>query len=263
MKNKVFHLLLVLLVQVGLFPDLIISPVFAQKTKVNLKKYKVEVLPLKKQTQKKYQLKLIHPYLFELKTIQKCLVALKFKKKDIFHIQKGRIFNNDLVKRLAPLIQDKFTQVNSNQRVSFKISNASGTVYLRGDTFLTPEGLHWRFTALRGVPWGIEDFSISGEPWELALQKGQAYKQRYWKRSTLVVQNIVNWVIFENILPSSSRKLPELALNPVIQKDKKSSNKSTASDIKERLHLLKQLLEENVITEKEYVSKRREILGEI
>jgi hypothetical protein len=213
-KNKAFCLLLVLLVQVFLFSSLITSPAFAQKATIKINKYKVEILSLKKQTQKKYQLKLVHPYSFQLKTIQKSLVALKFKEKNIFNVKKGRIFNNDLVKRLAPLIQDKFSLINSNQRVSFKVYNASRAVYLRGDTFLTSEGLHWRFTALRGVKWGIEDFSVSGEPWILVLQKGLAYKQRYWKGSTQIAQDITNWVVFENILPTSSRKLPEPAPNP-------------------------------------------------
>jgi len=260
-KNKAFCLLLVLLVQVFLFLSLITSPAFAQKATVSLKKYKVEILPLKKKIQKKYQLKLVHPYSFQLKTIQKSLVALKFKQKNIFNAKKGRIFNNDLVKRLAPLIQDKFSQVNSNQRVSFKIYNASRKLYLQGDTFLTSEGLNWRLTALQGIKWGIEDFSVSGEPWILVLQKGQAYKQRYWKGSTQVAQDIVNWVIFENVLPTSSRKLPEPSPNPSPIKDKKSPRKH--SDIKERLHLLKQLRKENVITEKEYLSKRREILNQL
>jgi hypothetical protein len=262
-KNKAFCLLMVLLVQVFLFSSLIASPAFAQKATVNLKKYKVEILPFKKQIQKKYQLKLVHPYSFELKTIQKSLVDLKFKQKNILNVKKGRIFNNDLVKRLAPLIQDKFTQVNSKQRVSFKIYNASRAVYLQGDTFMTSGGLNWRITALRGIKWGIEDFSVSGEPWVLVLQKGQTYKQRYWKGSTQVAQDIVNWVIFENVLPTSSRKLPEPDPIPSLMKDKIPSSKHTTSDIKERLHLLKQLREENVITEKEYLSKRREILGQL
>lgn len=263
MKHKTFCLFLILHVQVFLFFSLITSPAFAQKATDNLKKYKVEILPLKNQVQKKYQLKLVHPYSFQLKTIQKSLVALKFKQKNILNVKKGRIFNNDLVKRLAPLIQDKFTQANSNQRVSFKIYNASRKLYLRGDTFLTSEGLNWRFTALRGIKWGIEDFSVSGEPWVLVLQKGQAYKQRYWRGSTQIAQDITNWVVFDEILPTASRKLPEPAPNPSFMKDKKIPRKHTSSEFKERLDLLDQLRKEKVITEKEYIDKRRGILGQL
>ncbi|MBL7021038.1 MAG: hypothetical protein ISR86_10915 [Nitrospinaceae bacterium] len=262
MKNKASCLLLVLLVQAFLFFGFVVPSAYAQKTINSLKKYKVEILPLNKQVRKKYKLKLIHPYSFQLKTLQKSLVALKFKKKNIFNVKQGRIFNNALVKHLAPLIQKKFSQANSSQRISFQIPNASGAAYIQGDTFLTSEGLHWRFTLLRGVKWGIEDFSVSGEPWILVLQKEQAYKQRYWKGSTQLAQDIVNWVIFKNVLPTSSRKLPEPASHPQTQKDKESHKKHTASGIKERLHLLKQLQEENVITEKEYARKRREILGQ-
>ena len=259
MKNKASCLPLVLLIQAFCILCLFIPPAFSQKATVNLKKYKVEILPLKKEIQKKYKLKLIHPYSFRLKTIQKCLLSLKFKEKNTLNAHKGRVFNNDLVKRLAPLIQERFSQANSSQRISFKISNASGKAYLQGDTFLTSEGMHWRFTALRGVRWGIEDFSVSGEPWALILHRGQAYKQRHWQGSAQVAQDITNWIIFEKILPTASRKLPEPVPNRSPLKDKIP----TASEVKERLNLLDQLRKENVITEKEYIDKRRGILEQL
>jgi hypothetical protein len=257
-KNKAFCLFL--LAQFFLFSEFLVPLAFAQKSSHNLNKYKVELLPFDKPIQEKYQLKLIHPYSFRLKTIQKSLVALKFKKKNIFSVQNGRILNNEWVKRLAPLIQEKFSQANSRQRVAFEISKKSGATYIRGDTFLTSEGLHWRFTILRGIRWGIEDFSVSGEPWVLVLQKGQVYKKRYWKGSTQATQDIVNWVIFENISPDFARKLPEPVLNPSTLNNKKFQQKLSVADVKKRLHRLEQLREENVITKKEYVSKRREIL---
>ena len=259
MKIKAFFG--VLCVQILLFSSLIVPPAFSQKAGPGIKKYRVETLPFKNLTQQKYQLKLIHPYSYRLKTIQKSLVALKFKKKDIFNVKKGRIFNNDLVKRLAPLIQKQFTKASSNQRVAFKIFNASRSTYLEGDTFLTAEGLHWRFTTLRDIRWGIEDFSISGEPWVLVLQKGQTYKQRYWK-GTQVAQDIVNWVILQNIPLSDSRRLPELPPTASSPNHKTSAKKPTAAVIKKRLHILEQLREDNAINDKEYARKRREILGQ-
>ena len=263
MKNKISCLAVVLLVQVFCYLSLFASTAFAQEAVANLKKYKVEILPLKKQNQKKYKLKLIPPYSFRLRTIQKCLLSLKFKEKNTLNAHKGRVFNNDLAKRLAPLIQKKFSQANSNQRISFKISNASGKAYLQGDTFLTSEGMHWRFTALRSVKWGIEDFSVSGEPWALISQMGQVYKQRYWQGSTQLAQDITNWIIFENILPTASRILPEPTPNRSRLKNIPPLKKPTASEVKERLNLLDQLRKENVITEKEYIDKRRGILEQL
>ncbi len=95
------------------------------------------------------------------------------------------------------------------------------------------------------------------------MQTGQAYKQRYWKGSTQVAQDITNWIIFENVLPTSSRKLPEPAPYTSPMNDKNLLKRHTPSDIKERLHLLDQLRKENLITEKEYIDKRREILGQL
>ena len=69
-----------------------------------------------------------------------------------------------MVKHLAPLIKNKISQVNSIHYFKFKIYKASGVIYLRGDKFLTSEGLRWRFNSLQGVKCRVEDFSCSGEP---------------------------------------------------------------------------------------------------
>jgi hypothetical protein len=60
-----------------------------------------------------------------------------------------------------------------------------------------------------------------------------------------------------NNLPKMGKTLPK----PLAQKDKIFPRKETASDIKKHFHLLEQSLEKDVITEKEYMSNSREILG--
>ena len=47
------------------------------------------------------------------------------------------------------------------------------------------------------------------------------------------------------------------------QKDKIFPRKQTTSDIKEHFDLLEQSREKNVITEKEYMSKYKKILGQL
>jgi hypothetical protein len=61
---------------------------------------------------------------------------------------------------------------------------------------------------------------------------------------------------FVNNFPKMGKTLPK----PFALKDTIFRRKHTTSDIKERFHLLEQSREKNVITEKEYTSKCREIL---
>jgi hypothetical protein len=57
-------------------------------------------------------------------------------------------YNSAAVKLLAPLVKNKFSKVNSIQRFKLETYKASVAVYLRGDNFLTSEGLRWKFNAL-------------------------------------------------------------------------------------------------------------------
>ena len=49
------------------------------------------------------------------------------------------IYNNDMVKRLVPLIKNKISQVNSIVYFKFEIYKALWAVYFRGDKFLPPK----------------------------------------------------------------------------------------------------------------------------
>ncbi|MEK9630077.1 MAG: hypothetical protein VW455_13790, partial [Nitrospinota bacterium] len=98
--------------------------------------------------------------------------------------------------------------------------------------------------------------------WALIPAKGQGYKKRYWRGLSEVAQDIPNWIIFENILPVEPRKLPKPPLNPSSLKDKNPPKIPAASEVKERLDLLEQLRKENVITEEEYINKRKGILNQ-
>ncbi len=245
----------------GIAVVLFAAPVFAQKNESNKAAYEASVLPFDEGEKKRYDLKIVHPYSMPLKTIQKSMASLVYKKKDLFNVQSGRVFSADLIQRLAPLIAKNFARANKDQRISFKVVDSAGKIHTRGDTFLTPEGLHWRLTAVKRERWGIEDFSVSGEPWKLVLQKDQTYKQRYWRGSRKVAQDIGAWVICKNILPEKSRVMRE----PVQEKPRrvdKSSTRPDANEIRDRLQTLEQLRKENAVTEEEYKTKRKEILRE-
>ncbi len=236
--------------------------VHAQRLGVNLSGFAVGVENFKKSEKRKYGLKVIHPYSFRLKTIQKSMGLLKYRKKSFFGQDQKRIFKNEVIKKLAPKIKRNFEQADSNQRVSFEIFSRSGKKFIKGDTFLTPQGLNWRFTILRWEKWDIDSFDVTGEPWVLVAQKDQAYKKWFWKKSKRVSRNITNWLIFKNISPISSNILPTLRPSISIQK-KQSNHDDLKPSIKSRLLEVEKLWQEKIITEEEYRAKRKEILNDL
>jgi hypothetical protein len=122
--------------------------------------------------------------------------------------------------------------------------------------------LNWRFEIIRWEKRDIDSFEMTGEPWVLLPQKNQTYKKWRWKKSKRVSRDITNWLIAENILPVASNILPERQptdLAPLKGAEPPQENRST----KDRLLELERLWKEKMITDEEYMAKRKDILSDL
>lgn len=219
---------------------------------------KVGLASFEENEKERYKLKVVQPYSFDLKTIQKSMASLGFQGRAISWSGRRRVFRNSVIKSLGPMILKKFAQANSSQRIIFKVLSPLKKTLILGDTFLTPQGLHWRFTVINRSKRKIDDFSVMGDTWKLAPRKGQSYKKRKRKELNDLVQDMTNWVVFDKIRPAASR----IIKTPTSPASVKGGHlpASPGLKIKERLRVLKELREEELINEEEYQSKRREIL---
>jgi len=234
----------------------------AQRTGINLAGYSVNLEPFSKNEKKYYQLEIIHPYAFSQDIIKQSLQTLIYKKDSFLGSKEDTIFKKRVVDIIAPIIADKFRKADRNQKIAFEIYSRSGEKYIQGDTFLTSQGLNWRFSIIRWEKRAIDSLEISGEPWVLFPQKNQTYKKWRWEKSKRVSRDITNWLISENILPDASNILPESrALPPLPQKS--NQHPSETRSLKDRLMELKQLRKENLISEEEYQAKRKELLSDL
>lgn len=215
----------------------------------------VSIAPLKDQEKKKYGLKMIQPYAFNLKTIQKVMQSLAYQERNVSWSSKKRVFSSEDIHTLAPKIKKQFTLASKNHRVIFQIKNPNGRTLLKGDTFLTKLGMHWRITMIKRSTRKIGDFSVMGDSWRLVPLTGQVYKTH--ERHKNLIQDITNWVLFNKFHPNPKRVLKEPAL-PQHQDAPRSPAK-----VKERLKVLDELKREELINEKEYEEKRREILNRL
>jgi hypothetical protein len=251
-----------LLFYVLIFTTICPLVVFAQRTGINLSGYAVTTEPFPKGEKINYRLTVIHPHSIPLKTIQKSMGSLAYKKQTLFGSKQKRIFKNKIIKAIAPIIKTKLENANMDQLVSFEIFSRSGKKFIQGDTFITTQGLNWRFTIIEWEKWEIDSFNISGEPWELVLQQGHAYKKWFWKKSKRVSKDITNWIIFEDLLPASPNIISQPE-NSTSDKELKTTSRNKSQSIKNRLLALDALLNEKIISEKEYKMKRKEILNDL
>jgi hypothetical protein len=233
----------------------------AQRTGINLSGYSVELDPFRKHEKKQYGLKVIHPYSFSLEIIQKSMRSLFYKQNALLSSKEGEIFKTAVIKTVAPKIIQQFKRADKNQKISFEIYSRSGKKFIQGETFLTSQGLNWRFKIIRWEKRDMDSFDMTGDPWVLLPQKNQTYKKWRWKKSKRVSRDITNWLIAENVLPTPSNILPEplptYAIPP--EKARPQENRTT----KDRLLELERLWKEKMITDKEYRAKRKDILNDL
>ena len=235
---------------------------FAQRTGINLSGYSVELEPFRKHEKEQYGLNIAHPYSFSLKTIQESMRSLFYEQKSLFSSKEGEIFKKGVIKTVAPVITEKFKRANKDQKIAFEIYSRSGKKFIQGETFLTSQGLNWRFEIIRWEKRDIDSFEMTGEPWVLFPQKHQTYKKWRWKKSKRVSRDITNWLIAENIIPIASNILPEqqpTELTPSKKADSPQENRTT----KDRLLKLERLWKEKIVTDEEYKTKRKEILSDL
>ncbi|KMP11243.1 hypothetical protein UR09_03920 [Candidatus Nitromaritima sp. SCGC AAA799-A02] len=219
-------------------------------------RYSVHLALFDEEQAEKFKLKLIHPYSIESSTIEKCLASLVYQERGVAWSKNMRIFKKEAINHLAPLIAEQFARVDKSQRVVFKIRKSRRRFAIQGDTFLTPKGMHWRFTIINSSKRPLGDFSIMGASWRLVPLKGQSYKTQSPRKN--LIQDITNWIVFNKFRPEPRRILPA----PIQQKEKQPASQTpTKESIMKRLKILESLRDEGLINEEEYRLKRKEILG--
>ena len=88
--------------------------------------FSAKIAPFRNQMRETYDLKIVHPYSFDLETIQKCMGVLVYQDRGISWSKRKRVFSVPAIKLLGPLIMEQFAVADKNQRVIFKISKGSG-----------------------------------------------------------------------------------------------------------------------------------------
>jgi hypothetical protein len=230
---------------------------FAAELPTEAIQFSVEVQPFDTHEKEKYHLKVIQPYRFDKTTLIKTMSSLAYQKRGVSWSNKRRVINTHMTRRLAPMILKNFSLADPGQRITFRVKNAHGKIILAGDTFLTTGGLHWRMTAIQKIRRTVDDFSVSGDPWRLVPLNHQSYKTK--ENIKNLVQDITNWVVFNQIRPHPERIVELLPTS----EGKQGTPTPARPNIKNRLRILEELIRDGLINAEEYKVKRQKILDDL
>ncbi len=218
--------------------------------------YQTRLAPFSREEREIYGVKMRQPYVVDVRSIQESMRSLKYQTKSFFWSEALPVFDSEQIRNLSPLIQKRLSVADASQKAIFRILGASGQPAIQGDAFISRKGLNWRFNLLNGVKRKVGDFNIFGGGWKIAGAQNFKYKTR--KFFFFFNKKITNWVVSRDIRPIS-----RLAIKPVSPSETgtvKNLPSLSSEEIENRLQVLKELKDENLIDDKDYESKRREIL---
>lgn len=195
-----------------------------------------------------------HPYQFESDALEALMGSLEYSPIDPhFRGTVRPIFPEPTIREAAPLIRKAFRDAKPYQKIQFEVQTPKGLT--AGDTFILEEELHWRFSAIQGIPqyenfYNIYQFGTDTSlprNWELSLQEGQHY---FADELILGVKKVkTNWVVL-NLPPHPDGETQILKKgHNDVQPEKGPEN------LLDRLHFLQKLKGDGLISSEDFHRK--------
>lgn len=230
---------------------------------------------------------LSHPINLQEKTTRNHLASLRYEELTLFGKEKP-VFTPDEAESFSPLITKALSHVSKNSIVHFETETAKGKT--TGDVFAGNKRLHWRIHTLSGMDFSSNTARSWSSAWRLTPKTGQAYhvsERLLWKKTW---ENWIEAGLNLPILPAMEKAAPSLnvdrqrkktapakppaiepELAPVAAPEKELTREIPAkaslgkpaqsnSELEEKLEFLKRLHDKQLIDEKEYERKRKELL---
>ncbi|MCS5621277.1 MAG: SHOCT domain-containing protein [Nitrospinaceae bacterium] len=214
------------------------------------------------------KMQLNHPLKISETAIRNYLRSLVFEELSLFGKKKPVFLSHD-IDRIGRLLTKAIQRVSSRKIIHYELETPQGAT--SGDIFASKKYIHWRFDSIKGMGFtGRSKTGWGNVNWRMVPQPGQKYQ---------VVQKLLgteaqeNWV-FTELQPSSKRqknaRQKNLRSGPsksrtVVPSREQANNRPSPSKgpnlvLEEKLEFLKDLHEKNLVDEKEYNQKRKELL---
>ncbi len=211
------------------------------------------------------KIELAHPLKMPESDVRGHLESLIFEELSLFG-KKKYVFLPEDIDRIARLLTKALQHVTSHKIIHYKLETSGGTT--EGDIFASKELIHWRFNTIRGKGFSTRAYTGWGNAnWRMVPQSGQRF---HATTNLMGTRSQENWIIAK-LVPSKTNKRPKKknsrlskyktkAPSRVPAKEAGPPEKNSDPALEEKLQLLKGLHDKNLIDEKEYDQKRKELL---
>jgi len=209
------------------------------------------------------KMQLSHPVKLSEADVRRHLKSLVFEELSIFGKKKTVFLKQDL-DRIGRLLTKAIQRIPNHKIIHYELETPGGTT--AGDIFADSKHIHWRFDSIKGMEFSGRSYTSFGNTnWRMVPQSGQEYHAVH---KLLGTQAQENWIITERV-PSeknrnSRKKSTRSSRNKAPSREPAHKDTSPAKGIDpalaEKLQFLKDLHEKNLIDEKEYDQKRKELL---
>jgi hypothetical protein len=211
------------------------------------------------------KIQLSHPLKMSESDVRSHLESLKFEELSLFGKEKY-VFLPEDIDRIAHLLTKALKHVPNHKIIHYELETSGGTT--EGDIFASKKLIHWRFSSIKGMGFSLRSYTGWGNAnWRMVPQPGQKY---HATTNLIGSRDQENWVITQ-LVPTKTNKKPRQK-NYRLSKNKtkyppkasvieaNSPAKISAPTLEEKLQLIKDLHDKNLIDEKEYDQKRKELL---
>ncbi len=232
------------------------------------KNVRLRIVKMTKEDIKILGKELDHPANFNIKGVKKALISMHYMEKTLITWGKKRmVFGKKAASRFAPIIQKVFMKVKPHSKVSFSIYNSGKKT--TGDIFSKNETIIFKFETINGTPY-VDDFDLKAETeadiitnWKLIPGPNQQFYSHKgflgipMKQKNMIAANLKKFKTIERDIETpvknKNREQPK--------QDNKPHDKRRT--LEKKLRYLKDLKQQNLITEEAYEQKVQELLDQL
>jgi hypothetical protein len=206
-----------------------------------------------------------HPLKISESDVRSHLESLTFEELSLFGKEKN-VFLPEDIDRIARLLTKALKHVPSHKIIYYELETSGGTT--KGDVFASKELIHWRFSSIKGMGFSLRSYTGWGNTnWRMVPQSGQKY---HTTTNLMGSRSQENWVIAK-LAPTKTNKRPRQKNSQLAKNNTEDTSRAATIEansptkfsdpaLEEKLQFLKDLHDKNLIDEKEYDQKRKEIL---
>ena len=211
------------------------------------------------------KIQLEHPLKLSEAEVRRHLKSLVFEELSLFG-KKKPVFLPQNIDRIGRLLTKALQHAPNHKIIHYELETPRGAT--SGDVFASKKFIHWRFDSIKGMEFSGRSYtSLGNVNWRMVPPSGQRH---HALKKILGNQAQENW-IFAGLHSSSKMgkkarqknagpSRNKASLRPPGNTRETSPTKNSNPILEEKLELLKDLHEKELIDENEYDQKRKELL---